>query len=101
MARCFRSDYLDRRRRQGDAGVRFGRQIVTAWGRRRRSALRCPEAKYPTNGVVSDEPKVGRKVGRLQKLAKLQAKKQGAAGITTAAPYIAGQWGRGEDRLPG
>jgi hypothetical protein len=23
-------------------------------------------------------------------------KKQGAAGITTAAPYIAGQWGRGE-----
>jgi hypothetical protein len=22
-------------------------------------------------------------------------KKQGAAGITTAAPYIAGQWGRG------
>jgi hypothetical protein len=28
-------------------------------------------------------------------------KKQGAAGITTAAPYVAGQWGRGEDRLPG
>jgi hypothetical protein len=25
-----------------------------------------------------------------------KAKKQGAAGITTAAPYIAGQWGRGE-----
>jgi len=23
-------------------------------------------------------------------------KKQGAAGITTAAPYSAGQWGRGE-----
>jgi hypothetical protein len=23
-------------------------------------------------------------------------KKQGAAGITTAAPYVAGQWGRGE-----
>jgi hypothetical protein len=28
-------------------------------------------------------------------------KKQGAAGITTAAPYVAGQWGSGEDRLPG
>jgi DoxX-like protein len=25
--------------------------------------------------------------------------KQGAAGITTAAPYVAGQWGRGDDRL--
>jgi len=24
------------------------------------------------------------------------AKKQGAAGITTAAPYVTGQWGRGE-----
>jgi hypothetical protein len=23
-------------------------------------------------------------------------KEQGAAGITTAAPYVAGQWGRGE-----
>jgi hypothetical protein len=27
-------------------------------------------------------------------------KKQGAAGITTAAPYVAGRWGRGIDRLP-
>ena len=27
--------------------------------------------------------------------------KQGAAGITTAAPHIADQWGRGDDRLPG
>jgi hypothetical protein len=27
-------------------------------------------------------------------------KKQGATGITTAAPHVAGQWGRGEDRLP-
>jgi hypothetical protein len=25
-----------------------------------------------------------------------RAKKQGATGITTVAPYIAGQWGRGE-----
>jgi hypothetical protein len=31
----------------------------------------------------------------------ISGKKQGAAGITTAAPHIAGQWGRGEDRLPG
>ena len=26
-------------------------------------------------------------------------KKQSATGITTAAPYIAGQWGRGDNRL--
>ena len=29
------------------------------------------------------------------------AKKQGATGITTVAPYVAGQWGRGNNRLPG
>jgi hypothetical protein len=29
-----------------------------------------------------------------------QNKKQGATGITTVAPYIAGQWGRGNNRLP-
>jgi hypothetical protein len=29
------------------------------------------------------------------------SKKQGATGITTVAPYIAGQWGRGNNRLPG
>jgi len=28
-----------------------------------------------------------------------QQKKQGAAGITTAAPYVTGQWGRGDNRL--
>jgi len=27
------------------------------------------------------------------------AKKQGATGITTVAPYMAGQWGRGNNRL--
>jgi hypothetical protein len=26
----------------------------------------------------------------------VKTKKQGAAGITTAAPYVAGQWGRGK-----
>ena len=34
------------------------------------------------------------------KLIELLTKKQGAAGITTAAPHIAGQWGRGDNRLP-
>jgi hypothetical protein len=38
--------------------------------------------------------------GGLEKSAELRAKKQGAAGITTAAPHIAGQWGRGDNRLP-
>ncbi|HTB05296.1 MAG TPA: hypothetical protein VK804_32885 [Bradyrhizobium sp.] len=28
-------------------------------------------------------------------------KKQGAVGITTTAPHVAGLWGRGDDRLPG
>jgi hypothetical protein len=47
------------------------------------------------------EPKVGRLVGRLRHFfALIIAKKQGAAGITTAAPRIAGQWGRGDNRLP-
>jgi hypothetical protein len=27
---------------------------------------------------------------------RIAEKKQGATGITTVAPYIAGQWGRGE-----
>jgi hypothetical protein len=26
-------------------------------------------------------------------------KKQGATGITSVAPYVAGQWGRGDNRL--
>jgi len=29
----------------------------------------------------------------------MDIKKQGATGITTVAPYIAGQWGRGNNRL--
>jgi hypothetical protein len=32
----------------------------------------------------------------LRLLFAMQTKKQGAAGITTAAPYVTGQWGRGE-----
>jgi hypothetical protein len=32
-------------------------------------------------------------------LLDFRGKKQGATGITTAAPYIAGQWGRGDNRL--
>jgi hypothetical protein len=31
----------------------------------------------------------------------VKQKKQGATGITTVAPYIAGQWGRGNNRLFG
>ncbi|WP_172626639.1 hypothetical protein [Bradyrhizobium ivorense] len=31
---------------------------------------------------------------------KPRAKKQGATGITTVAPYVTGQWGRGNNRLP-
>ena len=38
---------------------------------------------------------------RPQALMSFQDKKQGATGITTVAPYVAGQWGRGEDRLSG
>ena len=34
-------------------------------------------------------------------LGKRREKKQGATGITTVAPYVAGQWGRGNNRLPG
>ena len=30
---------------------------------------------------------------------QIPQKKQGATGITTVAPYIAGQWGRGNNRL--
>jgi hypothetical protein len=39
--------------------------------------------------------------GRRKILApQINDKKQGATGITTVAPYIAGQWGRGNNRLP-
>jgi hypothetical protein len=37
-------------------------------------------------------------IGQKKALVK---KKQGATGITTVAPYVAGQWGRGNNRLPG
>jgi hypothetical protein len=41
--------------------------------------------------------KVGRLVGRKEQFGSISAeKKRGATGITTAAPHIAGQWGRGE-----
>jgi hypothetical protein len=38
---------------------------------------------------------------RLNQIWLISQKKQGAAGITTAAPYVASQWGRGDDRLLG
>jgi hypothetical protein len=43
--------------------------------------------------AVPDQPRVDPELLSFKK-------KQGAAGITTAAPYIAGQWGRGDNRLP-
>jgi len=36
-----------------------------------------------------------------KKMWPVSGKKQGAAGITTAAPCSAGQWGRGNNRLSG
>jgi hypothetical protein len=42
---------------------------------------------------------LGKEPARFCKLLKTNKKKQGAAGITTAAPRIAGQWGRGDNRL--
>jgi hypothetical protein len=56
----------------------------------------------------SDKPAELAKKGRSSQAAAVNVKdtsntqiKQGAAGITTAAPHIADQWGRGDDRLPG
>jgi hypothetical protein len=37
--------------------------------------------------------------GRAKNPVSKMNKKQGATGITTVAPYIAGQWGRGNNRL--
>jgi len=36
---------------------------------------------------------------KTKRVPRKKQKKQGATGITTVAPYVAGQWGRGEDRL--
>jgi hypothetical protein len=49
--------------------------------------------------VASEADLIARSTQRASNL-KLQ-KKQGATGITTVAPYIAGQWGRGNNRLFG
>jgi hypothetical protein len=35
----------------------------------------------------------------IRKKIEYPQKKRGAAGITTAAPHVAGQWGRGDNRL--
>jgi hypothetical protein len=39
-------------------------------------------------------------IANLFEINRIADKKQGAAGITTAAPYVTGQWGRGDNRLP-
>jgi hypothetical protein len=41
-----------------------------------------------------------RQSGRSYNTRKFRKKLGGAAGITTATPRIAGQWGRGDNRLP-
>jgi hypothetical protein len=43
---------------------------------------------------------MGEKALRSEIANDFNAKKQGATGITTVAPYVAGQWGRGDNRLP-
>ncbi|MFL6790910.1 MAG: hypothetical protein ACJ8EE_07055 [Bradyrhizobium sp.] len=43
---------------------------------------------------------MGEKPTRPKFLNEFKTKKQGATGITTVAPYVAGQWGRGNNRLP-
>ena len=34
-------------------------------------------------------------------VSRFDCKKKGATGITTVAPSVAGQWGRGDNRLSG
>jgi hypothetical protein len=43
---------------------------------------------------------LGTEVGTKSAERQIPQKKQGATGITTVAPYITGQWGRGNNRLP-
>ena len=38
----------------------------------------------------------GRRTAEARLSSNFNTKKQGATGITTVAPYVAGQWGRGE-----
>ena len=52
---------------------------------RAKHALDAPNRIWSTGSLGTDTPE----------------KKQGATGITTVAPYVAGQWGRGNNRLPG
>ncbi|MGY4476056.1 hypothetical protein ACVILL_003470 [Bradyrhizobium sp. USDA 3364] len=48
----------------------------------------------------SDVSGTGRLTYRSRQPRKTSAEKeQGATGITTVAPYVAGQWGRGNNRL--
>jgi hypothetical protein len=60
---------------------------LTKFGRRRPAHGLDSRHRWPigsaASGAISD-----------------RKKKQGATGITTVAPYVAGQWGRGNNRLP-
>jgi hypothetical protein len=48
---------------------------------------------FPDNGVPERRAVF---ILRDTKQPERDTKKQGATGITTVAPYVAGQWGRGE-----
>ena len=62
------------------------RRRASAWLSGRKMATR------PLQSRAQTEPQ--------EKWLDPRAKKQGATGITTVAPYVAGQWGRGDNRLP-
>jgi hypothetical protein len=71
------------------AGEDAAARPPTAAAERIRQALRCKLRGRPLLGIARDGLQAGTQ------------KKQGATGITTVAPYVAGQWGRGNNRLPG
>jgi hypothetical protein len=66
-------------------------------GSGRRLASRKFQTPQAGNGALIRLSKGGADGGAVRELClNFRRKKQGAAGITTAAPHIAGQWGRGE-----
>src|SRR6266478_2970017 len=64
---------------------------------RNRSGSRKFQAPQARSGYAKSICKGGADGGAVRRLwLDCCRKKQGTAGITTAAPYVAGQWGRGE-----
>jgi hypothetical protein len=69
------------------------------------SALEFPPRRHNTaahraQAILIQVNVEGRRLGMFLNF-RTKNKKQGATGITTVAPYIAGQWGRGNNRLSG